>query len=140
MDNISYNNDEDEPTTKLSILICKKLYLDKETADICFIFEHQNNDEIDIVPAHKLILTKGSKVFHTMFNGSLPEEDVVRIGDATVAAFKQFLQFFYMDQVTLTLENIAEVMNLIEKYEIERCMKQCIDFMKDTMTKMMMFV
>lgn len=112
--------------------INRKLYLDQNTADFHFLFE--KDDAFERVPAHKLILSTGSKVFYTMFYGSIPQDIEVKIVDVTLAAFKEFLQFFYTDIIPLTSENIAQVMNLVRKYGIERCMKQCIDFLKDTLT------
>lgn len=107
--------------------------MDEETADIHFLVDNTGGD-IDRIPAHKLILSTGSKVFKTMFYGSIPEGNDVKISNGISSAFKEFLQFFYLDEITLTSENIAQVMNFVRQYGIERCMVRCTDFLKDTMT------
>lgn len=115
--------------TSLCSSIIHQLYLDEKTADVYFEF----GDGIERVPAHKNILSTGSRVFETMF-GSLPEGDEVTIGNGNSSAFKEFLQFFYLDEVAMTSENIVEVMNYLREYRIEGCMPKCVDFLKDTTT------
>jgi hypothetical protein len=41
--------------------------------------------------AHKQQLSRSSDVFHTMFYGGLPEQDIVRVTDVTPAAFQALL-------------------------------------------------
>ncbi|XP_055306224.1 BTB/POZ domain-containing protein 6-A-like [Sitodiplosis mosellana] len=103
---------------------CQKLYLDSRTADVHFVFD-LDSDHPEKVPAHKNILSIRSPVFDTMFYGSLPEKDDIPIVDASAAAFKVFLQHFYMDQVQLTSKHIVEVMNLCKKYEVTDGLAAC---------------
>ncbi|XP_055326319.1 BTB/POZ domain-containing protein 6-like, partial [Sitodiplosis mosellana] len=60
-----------------------------------------------------------------MFFGSLPEQADVPIVDAPVAAFKEFLQFFYLNEVRLSSSNIVHVTNLCKKYEMNEFLKPC---------------
>lgn len=53
-----------------------------------------------------------------MFYGSLKEGNVVKIVDADADSFKEFLQFFYLGEVTLTVENVEIVARLVDKYDI----------------------
>lgn len=103
----------------------KRLYLHAETADVFFVFENE------VVPAHKNLLAIGSDVFFTMFYGSLKENKEIVIVDATISAFKEFLQFFYLSRVKLTMENICDVMNLGEKYDVTICQLTCEKFLKE---------
>lgn len=112
----------------------KKLYLDSETADVLFVFSDGTDDERELVPAHKSLLAVGSKVFHAMFYGSLKESGDITIVDASAAAFKEFLQFFYLARVNLTMENISDVMNLGEKYDVPVCQLLCEKFLKDMLS------
>lgn len=130
---IHIGEDVSAPNINLTVSINRNLYLDERTADLHFLFEMKDG-EVELVAAHKIIVSTGSKVFETMFYGSIPEGVEVKISNATVSAFKEFLQFFYLDKVTLTPQNITEVINLVRQYGIERCMKQCIDFLKETLT------
>lgn len=112
----------------------KKLYLDMETADINFVIE-SDNGSTERVPVHKSILASVSDVFKAMFYGDLKEDEGVKMTDVTVAAVKEFLQFFYFGKVQLTEENIAEVMHLGHKYNVTKCEQVCIEFLKDTLNE-----
>lgn len=70
-----------------------------------------------------------------MFNGSWKEKEEVKIVDASAAAFKEFLQIFYVDQMKLTMENVAKVMDLGNRYDVIECFKACATFLKDQMTE-----
>ncbi|XP_055308212.1 BTB/POZ domain-containing protein 2-like [Sitodiplosis mosellana] len=111
--------------------IGRNLYLESELADVHFVF--RANDGNERVPAHKLLLMAHSDVFATMFNGSWKEMDMVKIGDVSAAAFKEFLQFFYLGQVKLTMENVAAVMNLGEMYNVHECSAVCSKFVKNNL-------
>lgn len=103
---------------------CAKLYLDSKTADVSFIFP-VDADYPESIVAHKNLLSAGSPVFDAMFYGSLIEGNEIPIVDASPGAFKEFLQFFYMNQVQLTSENIGQVINLCKKYELTDGVKAC---------------
>lgn len=109
--------------------IGKKLYLNSDTADVFFSFAIGDKKMVR-VPAHKTFLENGSSVFKSMFCGGIREEGDVKIPDASVDGFKEFLQFFYLGGVQLTIENIAEVMYLAEKYDVIECMKVCERFIQ----------
>lgn len=112
-----------------------KLFLDPETADVHFIVGKQD-EHCERIPAHKLFLITGSDVFHIMFDGFWKEKDdhEVRIVDATAAAFKVFLQFFYMNEVELSTDTVLDVMNLGKKYCIAHCLDSCVNFLRITLT------
>lgn len=113
----------------------KLLYLNEAMCDVHFVFE-SHDGRTERVPAHKNLLIATSKVFRTMFNGSWKERDNnVRIVDATVDSFKEFLQFFYFDEIEqLTMANIAEVINLAQKYDVAGCLNACSRFLEYNMT------
>lgn len=105
-----------EPRNKCVSHSIAKLYLNTELADVNFIFKL--DDEIEKVPANKNILATSSPVFYTMFFGSIKEKDDVKIADSYPAAFKEFLQFYYLEDFTLKMENIEEVVRLADKYDM----------------------
>lgn len=107
----------------------RKLYLDCSTADVYFVFGSKLKDER--IPAHKCLLTAGSDAFKAMFYGEMAEKSDIPIVDASVAAFQEFLQFFYRDDVQLTMENIFEVVNLANKYNV--CLKTCESFLQQSL-------
>lgn len=100
--------------------------------DVHFVFE--SSDRTVKVPAHKGLLAASSPVFNAMFNGELKENDEVKIVDATYEAFEEFLQFFYDKEVKLTMANIADVLNLVHKYDIAAGSKIVEKFLIETLT------
>lgn len=98
-------------------------------SDVCFTFEE--GDDVVKVPAHKDILAASSPVFDAMFNGDLKENGDVKIVDASSSVFKEFLQFFYNQHVNLTINNIAEVLKLVDKYDVAACYPVCGGFLID---------
>lgn len=117
-----------EFTIQGPITLGKKLYLCDEIADIHFICKSER------VPAHKFLLINTSEVFQAMFNESWKEKTEVEIVDASAAAFREFLQFFYLGTVKLTMETIAEVMNLGNKYDVAECYECCAKYLKNHIT------
>lgn len=81
------------------------------------------------MPAHKVLLATASDVFRAMFNGSYIEKTEVKIADASVGAFEEFLQFIYRPMAKVTMANVAEVMYLGKKYGIVECFDICADFL-----------
>lgn len=117
-----------------SEIIGRRLYLNTERADVYFAVAISDQESVR-VPAHKVFLESGSTVFRSMFNGEMREEGDIEITDATVAGLKEFLQTFYFSAVKLTIENIAEVMNLSEKYDVEACMQACEKLIRRNLTE-----
>ena len=111
----------------------KGLYLDECTADVHFVFK-SGNAKPERVPAHKILLMTTSGVFRTNFSGIWNEKKEVLISDATVAGFKEFLQFFYLDKIQLTHENIEEVTHLGKTYVVTECVKTCGQFLQDNLS------
>ncbi|XP_037025320.1 BTB/POZ domain-containing protein 3-like [Bradysia coprophila] len=93
-----------------------KLYLNAELADIVFVFKI--DEETEKIPAHKNVLASFSPVFYAMFLGPIKETERVKIVDSSPEAFKEFLTFFYLEEVKLTMENMAEVVRLCDKYDM----------------------
>lgn len=108
----------------------KRWYLDSSTADVHFSFD----SSITRVPAHKVLLAIESDVFKAMFYGGLKETGDIRVTDASDAAFKMFLQFFYLNEVALSFEHIVEVMNLGHKYMVTNCIDICAAFLENSHT------
>lgn len=111
----------------------KAFYLSEEGADVWFKFSGER------IPAHKLMLTTMSPWMNAMFLGSLREGDEVDMATnekLTADAFKEFLQFFYMDpdNVKLTMENIEGVIDLAKQSLTEHIFAECEKFLVQTVT------
>lgn len=104
-------------------------YLQPENADIHFQFKC--GDQTVLVPAHKYFLAANSSVFKKMFFGPMKEKYVVEIIDADENAFKEFLQFFYRPDVTLTMAHIESVAQLTDKYDMLECLDICVEFLME---------
>lgn len=104
----------------------RRQYLNERSADVFFTFEASN----ERVPAHKLILSSASNVFDEMFYGSSPSAlggDILIVG-YSAKAFQDFLQFFYLDEITLKQSTIKEVVRLLHTHEMPKCLEICGQF------------
>lgn len=101
----------------------RELYLDKKTADVYFICGTESESER--IPAHKYVLSKSSPVFAAMFYGPNAEEGDKKLIPTPPEAFKDFLQFCYLDEVALHPDNITEVMKLTHEYQMFESLKFC---------------
>lgn len=122
------SDDQKEYKNKIPSESGKLLYRDVETADVYFLVGETK------IPAHKNLLAAASDVFKRMFYRPLKETDNVRIDGVNETAFKEFLQFFYIENVKLTAEHIGDVMDLGHKYNVAKCSEVCVEFLKDTLT------
>lgn len=105
-------------------------YLNSKLADVHFV--HGSDDhKITRVPAHKHLLAVISDVFEKMFYGELKEIGDVTITDSSVAAFKDFLQFFYRHDVCLSKEH---VIGFYIWDNVRECVFACVEFLKDNTT------
>lgn len=112
--------------------VTAKLYLNDQFADVHFVFIVDGKTEK--IPADKRRLACLSPVFEKMFYGSIKEGDEVKIVDASAEAFKEFLQFFYLDDVTLTMRNIETIARLADKYDVLERISACANFLKNQLS------
>lgn len=112
---------------------CEKLYLDLRTCDVYFLFKSKTVG-YEKVPAHRNILATVSPVFDAMFYGPHKQSGNINIINSTTTAFQEFLQFFYLSTVTLTADNVPEVMYLGKEYLLTDCLNACTTFCESTLT------
>lgn len=125
--------------SQLLIENVKDIFLDADTADVHFTFD-SIDDSVIRVPAHKILLAISSNVFKRMFYSELKEKGDVSMVDVSDAAFKEFLQYFYLSEVTLTEENIVGVIYLGQKYNVKKCVEDCTEFLMNTLSGENIFV
>lgn len=103
--------------------------------DVTFILTNQKADHVERISAHKLVLAATSPVFKAMFYGELKEDGDIRITDVSAEGFKDFLQLFYKEQVELdVINNIADVLKLIDKYDVPDCYKSVEKLMEEAVS------
>lgn len=105
--------------------ISRGLYLNERLASVFFTFPNSS----ERIPGHSYILAMTSRVFDKMFYGSSAavHRDIPIVGH-TPEAFREFLQFFYLDKVTLTANNITDVIQLLHAYKMPKCLELCGQF------------
>lgn len=113
--------------------ISSKSYLNSKTVDVYFSIVAESG-AVKRIGAHKNVLSAASDVFDAMFYGELKEKDDVHITDVSEAAFIEFLQFFYLAKVQLTIENITGILYLRHKYIVPDCVNACVQFLKANLT------
>lgn len=65
-----------------------------------------------------------------MFFGPLKEGDVVPITDSNAIVFKELMQFIYLPEIDLTMENFEEVVRLADKYGMLECFEKFAEFLE----------
>lgn len=100
------------------------LFADEEFVDFDFVFVSDENQQIR-VSVHKMVFANVSTVFRAMFCGALREKNEVEIVDSSADAFVEFKRFIYASQMDLSVENIADVMGLANKYQTAECFAIC---------------
>ncbi|XP_055353467.1 BTB/POZ domain-containing protein 6-A-like [Paramacrobiotus metropolitanus] len=90
--------------------------------------------EVKKIRAHRLILSLGSDVFHTMFNGSLAErgDAAIDIPDIPPDAFTNMLNYIYTGSVDdIKQGNALQTVYCAEKYDLPWLSELCTDFVLD---------
>lgn len=115
--------------TKDARQMLEQLYLDRnETGDVTFLVDSQR------IRAHRLVLAAASPKFKAQFYGFNVDAGDIEIPNVSAAAFDEFLQFFYKETITLTIENIEEVLNLAKQSLVDEFVTNCINFLIRIMT------
>lgn len=81
----------------------------------------------EVIAAHRCVLAALSPTFKDQFYGNVL--GTVNIRHVTPAAYREFLQFFYTEKVTLTIDNVEEVMNLASQKLVVDLVNKCAEFL-----------
>ncbi|XP_076080162.1 BTB/POZ domain-containing protein 6-B-like [Mytilus galloprovincialis] len=96
--------------------------------DVTFRVGHERTS----IKAHKFMLSSRSAVFHTMFEGSLPEKGEITISDIDDNTFRDILKYFYSDDITITNNNVKEMLYAADKYMLAAVKRKCETVLKQT--------
>lgn len=108
------------------------LYLSEHLSDVNFVIDVDGG--VCKISAHKVILAAMSSVFDAMFFGPLKETGDVKIVDATIEVFEEFLTIFYLPAMILSMENAKDVLRLADKYDVTRQLARCLVDIADKLT------
>ncbi|XP_063438764.1 BTB/POZ domain-containing protein 2-like [Mytilus trossulus] len=108
---------------------CMMYMLQKEImCDVTF----RVGDDRTPIKAHKYMLSSRSDVFHTMFEGSLPEKGDITLPDVDEDTFRDILKYFYSDDITITNNNVKEMLYAADKYMLAAVKRECETVLKKT--------
>ncbi|XP_071139226.1 BTB/POZ domain-containing protein 2-like [Mytilus edulis] len=108
----------------------------------CMMYMLQNEIMCDVtfgvgddrtpIKAHQYMLSSRSAVFHTMFEGSLPEKGDIILPDVDEDTFRDILKYFYSDDITITNNNVKEMLYAADKYMLAAVKIECETVLKQT--------
>lgn len=129
VDKMVINNDEQIKEMLLNTWYgrAQQFYTEKK-GDTTFIVESER------IIAHREVLAALSPKYKVQFSDSYPNEDEIHIPDVSAAAFREYLQFFYEKNVTLTMENIEVVLDLAKQSLNDKFVDICANFLENKMT------
>lgn len=108
------------------------LFNNEILCDVHFIVGKEAN--LQVIPAHKFVLSVGSAVFDAMFNGVLAtKSDEVELPDVEPAAFLHLLKFLYSDEVRIGPESVMTTLYTAKKYAVSALEEHCVDFLKSNL-------
>lgn len=90
------------------------------------------------IPAHKCVLAAFSPKYQRQFYGDFDDKncDCIELKEPNVSAsaFNEYLQFFYLNHVELTHENVADVLFLTKESLVDEFHNECIKFIRETLS------
>nr|KAG5711350.1 hypothetical protein BaRGS_006047 [Batillaria attramentaria] len=101
-----------------------------QACDVTFVV----GDSGALIGAHRYVLLARSDVFFRMFCGPMAETGPVVIPDVDEDIFRQFLEYLYVDDVSLTPDNVTPLHYLGRKYNVEPLVQQCLEFLHARLT------
>lgn len=101
----------------------------EETGDVTFIVESR------CIRAHRCILSAVSPKYKAQFFGSNPDKGDINVINVAADAFQEFMEFFYLETVNLTVDNIENVLDLAKQSLVEEFVSDCTKFLLKAVTR-----
>lgn len=122
-------NMADEVTSNSRQMVFEYAFTD-DNVDCRFKFVDEITSEVKQFAAHQKVLAAISPVFRAMFGGSWNDaKNPIVIRDASYEWFAVFMEYFYKDKVTVTVENACCLLELADKYDVKPLVDQCETFL-----------
>uniref|UniRef100_V5H009 BTB domain-containing protein n=1 Tax=Ixodes ricinus TaxID=34613 RepID=V5H009_IXORI len=110
-----------------------RFFTEGRHTDVEFLVEH-GSDPPKSFKAHKMVLAMRNEVFETMFYGSEPKKDQVRITDLHPDGFSAFLKYLYSQKVTFVdVKQALHTRAAAEKYMESELVEACHTFIRNSM-------
>ncbi|XP_045194650.2 BTB/POZ domain-containing protein 6-like [Mercenaria mercenaria] len=101
--------------------------------DVKFHFKNQEQEQM--IQAHRIVLAARSPVFQAMFFGPCADgKTEIELKDVEKDIFLLFLRYIYSDTVTLNEENASAVLGMAHYYQVSGLVKLCADFLATVIT------
>ena len=92
------------------------------------------SEDMQVIPAHKLVLSTSSPVFEAMFYGELAEKrDAIELPDCDYESLLELFRFLYSDEVDLNGSNVMGVLYLAKKYMVPSLADKCTKYLLDNL-------
>lgn len=128
------NSMSTQKQTASSVWSLSNLFKSKLLADVHFEVKSKFG-KTECVSAHKNVLASISRIFERMFRCELEDDDIIPIDETNAVAFNEFLQLFYIENVSFTETNIADVLRLIQKYDVPKFIEVIDKYLLRTINK-----
>uniref|UniRef100_A0A1B0G1F7 BTB domain-containing protein n=1 Tax=Glossina morsitans morsitans TaxID=37546 RepID=A0A1B0G1F7_GLOMM len=101
------------------------------------LFDFSLDVDGEVIHVHKLALAIASDYFAAMFEADMKErkEGTVKLQDVDVVAVKALIDYIYSGIITLTEENVGEVLSVSDIFQIVWLKEECIQFLKNNLNR-----
>ena len=122
-------NTEPKEETEFSHSVLRKVHTLRCHRKLCDVVLRAGGREI---PTHRAVLAACSSYFLAMFTHELLEsgQEVVEIKDMDPDILSSLVDFAYTGLITLTIENVQEVLSAASLLQISQVQNLCCEFLK----------
>ena len=102
-------------------------------SDVKFVVRksYGESESMEVIPAHKFVLSIGSPVFEAMFYGKLADtRDSIELPDCEYESLLELFRYMYSDEVNLSGSNVLGVLYLAKKYILPSLADRCLRYIK----------
>ena len=112
-------------------------------SDVKFLVKRaeDESESIQVIPAHKFLLSISSPVFEAMFYGELAETtDSIELPDCGYDSLLELFRYIYSDEVILSGSNVMGVLYLAKKYMVPSLADECTQYLQDHLDPSNVFI
>ena len=106
-------------------------------SDVKFVVQKAaqgESESIQVIPAHKFVLSICSPVFEAMFYGELAETtDSIELPDCEYDSLLELFRYMYSDEVILSGSNVMGVLYLAKKYMVPSLADKCVEYLRNNL-------